>query len=288
MLVLLLGALAWLLSCWSHSALLAGAGALLILFGYALFLAAQFILSRIVSKGESIPSPSFAMQLNAWIGEVRIVPRVFGWRQPFWPRQVPDHLAVVLKGRRGVIFVHGFFCNRGFWTPWLEKVGASGRAFVAVDLEPVFGSIDSYAPIIDDAVRRVTEATDMPPILVCHSMGGLAVRAWLRSEGDESRIHRVITIGTPHNGTWPGRFSPTLNGRQMSLSSDWLLELARDEGHGRYANFTCWYSNCDNIVFPAETAMLPGADNRFLSGVAHVALAFHPEVMAASLKIIDT
>ncbi|RYF38882.1 MAG: permease, partial [Comamonadaceae bacterium] len=50
--------------------------------------------------------------------------------------------------------------------------------------------------------------------------------------------------------------------------------------------FTCWYSNCDNIVFPTSTAQLQGADNRFVDGVAHVQMAFHPEVMKACLDEI--
>jgi hypothetical protein len=33
---------------------------------------------------------------------------------------------------------------------------------------------------------------------------------------------------------------------------------------------------------------LPGADNRLVRGVAHVQLAFRPEVMAASLELITS
>ena len=72
-------------------------------------------------------------------------------------------------------------CNRGVWLHWLGHLRAAGHAHVAVNLEPVLGSIDGYAKAIDDAVRRVTEATGLPPVLVCHSMGGLAARAWLRA-----------------------------------------------------------------------------------------------------------
>jgi triacylglycerol lipase len=41
----------------------------------------------------------------------------------------------------------------------------------------VFGGIDDYAPLIEQAVQQVTQATGRPPLLVCHSMGGLAARA---------------------------------------------------------------------------------------------------------------
>jgi hypothetical protein len=51
--------------------------------------------------------------------------------------------------------------------------------------------------------------------------------------------------------------------------------------------FTCWYSNSDNVVFPVANATLAGADNRLVRGAGHVQLAFMPEVMAATLALID-
>jgi triacylglycerol esterase/lipase EstA (alpha/beta hydrolase family) len=185
-----------------------------------------------------------------------------------------------------VVFVHGFFCNRGVWTPWLRRL--QGRhAFVAVSLEPLFGSIDDYAPQIDEAVQRVTRATGLAPLLVCHSMGGLAARAWLRRMKAEARVHHVVTIGTPHRGTWLARFGHGTNGRQMRLLSDWHARLDEGMPAHRPALFTCWYSNCDNIVFPASTATLPGACNRLVRGAAHVQLAFVPQVMQATLALLD-
>jgi triacylglycerol esterase/lipase EstA (alpha/beta hydrolase family) len=123
----------------------------------------------------------------------------------------------------------------------------------------------------------------MPPLLVCHSMGGLAARAWLRQAEAAAQVERVITIATPHQGTWMARFSRLRNGRQMRARSEWLQQLARDEARRTLPPFTCWYSNCDNIVFPASTATLAGADNRLVAGAAHVELAFRPEVVDATL-----
>jgi triacylglycerol esterase/lipase EstA (alpha/beta hydrolase family) len=122
-------------------------------------------------------------------------------------------------------------------------------------------------------------------MLVCHSMGGLAARAWLCAKSGSGRVHRVVTIGTPHQGTWLGRFSRLSNGRQMRLESEWLRCLYAAHPHD--VPFTCWYSNCDNVVFPASTATLPGADNRLVRGMAHVHLAFQPEVIRGTLELLD-
>ena len=55
---------------------------------------------------------------------------------------------------------------------------------------------------------------------------------------------------------------------------------------GSYARFVCWYANTDNIVFPASTGNLPGADNRLLTGQPHVAMAFSEEVMQGTLDLL--
>jgi hypothetical protein len=75
----------------------------------------------------------------------------------------------------------------------------------------------------------------------------------------------------------------------MQPGCQWLVALEKREQErstSPYADFVCWYSNTDNIVFPASTATLPGADNRLLEGAAHVAMAFHPTVMAESMMLV--
>ncbi len=277
-------AFGWLCSWWTRSPAVAVAGFTVALLGYSLVLAAEFWMLRYANQRDPVGSPRWSELGRAWWSETRIVPQVFFWRQPFRSRVVADYLPA--NGRRGVVFIHGFVCNRGLWTPWLEILRAREHAFVAVSLEPVFGAIDEYAPLIEAAVARVSVATGMAPVLVCHSMGGLAARAWLRINGDEARVHQVVTIGTPHHGTALAQFSPVLNAAQMRRNSPWLRRLAGDESAPGYEKFTCWYSNCDNIVFPASTATLPGARNRCVRGAAHVSLLFNSVVMQTTLGVI--
>jgi len=49
----------------------------------------------------------------------------------------------------------------------------------------------------------------------------------------------------------------------------------------------CWYSNGDNVVYPPAAAMLDGADNRFIAGVAHVEMAFDPRVLRDCLALLQ-
>jgi len=278
----------WLALSWSGPVPLMAAGVALLVFGYALVLAVEFVAVYRVNRGDPVPPASRLALVRAWWQEVLVAPQVFSWRQPFLWRRCPDDDVPPAQGRTAVVLVHGFVCNRGLWLPWMRELLRRGIPYTSVNLEPVFGSIDAYIPLIDDAVKRAHALTGRPPVLVCHSMGGLAARAWYAATpGAPERVDRVITIGTPHHGTWLGRFSHVTNGRQMRQQGAWLADLISREAALKpvetYTRFTCWYSNADNIVFPASTAKLPGADNRHVPGVAHVALAFEARVMDETL-----
>ena len=246
----------------------------LVIGGHAVFLAFEFLLLARANRDDAAPAATARDLAGAWWGEVLAATQVFCWQQPFRSHAQPDDVSPATGGGAvGIVFVHGFVCNRGLWNPWLKRLRQLGVPFVAVNLEPVFGSIDNYAPIIEQAVRRVEAATAARPLIVAHSMGGLAVRAWLDAWRADARVHHVITIGTPHRGTLLARFAFTPNVVQMRRDSRWLHDLEAREPGGRYASFTCFFSHCDNIVFPASTATLPGAQNRHVRGAAHVRLA---------------
>jgi triacylglycerol lipase len=257
--------------------------AVVVLNIHAVVLAMEFAWLRTVQPGAGISRPSARSIVAAWWGEVVTGLRVFGWRQPFRARALNDELQSS-SARRGVLLVHGFVCNRGLWNPWMTQLRRSGTPYLAINLEPVLGPIDRYVQSIETAVSRLETATLQAPIIVAHSMGGLAVRAWLRDRTAEHRVHSVVTIGTPHAGTSIARFALSANTRQMREGSAWLRALASSETCERRKLFTCYFGHCDNIVFPACNAMLPDAANHHVAGVAHVHLAFHRTILEDVLK----
>lgn len=249
----------------------------LVLVGYATVIAIEFAwLHRSYARDDEY-RPRPIQLVRAWATEVGAAPRVFLWRQPFRSRSEPDHLPVAGHGQRGILFVHGFFCNRGLWNRWLHRLRQRDVPFIAVSLEPVFGSIDVYRQTIADATARLQQVTGLAPLIVAHSMGGLAVRAWLAAQPG-APMHRLVTIATPHAGTRLGAHGGGANIGQMRPGSEWLANLAEMEDPASRARFTCFWSHCDNIVFPTRSATLPGADNRHLPVTPHVQMVDHPAV----------
>ncbi|MEO5844183.1 MAG: alpha/beta fold hydrolase [Caldimonas sp.] len=259
----------------------------IVLLGYTGMLAIEFAWLRGSYAINDPTRPRLAELVRAWATEVAAAPRVFLWRQPFRSLSEPDHLPTPARGHRGVLFVHGFFCNRGIWNRSLRLLRRDNVPFVAINLEPIFGSIDGHGPTIAGAVALLQRATGLAPVVVAHSMGGLAVRAWLAKQPD-SPVHHVVTIASPHAGTrlGAGRRVRGANILQMRVGSDWLAQLSQSESAASRAHFTCFWSHCDNIVFPTCSATLPGADNRHLAVTPHVHMVDHPAVLKEVLRIV--
>ncbi len=291
---LLIFALSWGLAWQALGQRLIGiVGALVILFCHAPVLALEMALARWHNRADPAPTPSIAERVRAWWNEVVCGVRVFGWRQPFASKRFADHLPDLSmakderhRTRRGVVLIHGFMCNRGIWNPWWPHLRRHDIPAIALDLQPAFASIDGYAEQIDAAVQHMTRLTGQRPVLVAHSMGGLAVRAWLRAFGANDRVHHIVTVASPHQGTWLARFGHGINAREMRHRSPWFDPLTLAESALPAARFTCFYSHCDNIVFPCSSATLPHAHNRHLRGRAHVHLLYHPAIIKETLKLL--
>lgn len=251
-------------------------------------------LAAVVHGRDPAPRPSGGQRLRAWWREWRQSSRVFGWEMPFASAHWPDALPVASgEGGRGILLIHGYLCNRGFWNDWYPRLRARGVPFLGVSLEPVFGSIDDYADQIDEALTRLHRVTGQAPLVVCHSMGGVALRAWRRSRlarGEaaaevDARVHHALTIGTPHQGTWLARFGHQPNAVQMRQGSPWLQALAATESPAWRARFTCVWSDCDNVVFPPGCAVLAGAVSMPRPGRAHLDLLADPAVFERVLAL---
>jgi len=294
-------ALAWVLSCaqqaqwlhvgWAGLALVPHAPVLALEFFWASQLARGQSARRAmgIDPGEAQPRPRTRQWLSAWWQEVWTGLRVFGWQQPWAHLAHADHLPPDALGRRGVLLVHGFYCNRGFWNTWMPRLREAGIPFMAVTLGPPQAGIAEQARGIEGAVRRLTELTGQAPLLVGHSMGGLVVRSWLASQPEDTALrHEAITIGSPHHGTVLARLARLARSAiEMRQGSDFLLDLMRRETAARRSRLSCYWSVCDNIVFPASTATLPGARNIAVPGRPHVGLAHAPEIFEDVLRRVN-
>ena len=185
--------------------------------------------------------------------------------------------------RPAVLLVHGYVCNRAVWRPWIHKLPVRWNV-ATISLEPVYASIKTYAAALDTAVAQLRDRTGADRVtLVCHSMGGLAARAYLR-EYHSGAVARVITIDTPHHGTVFARFGHGENTREMRRASEYLDQLAAlDEP----VEFICFASQHDNMIVPRESQILKGAEAIWFEKIGHLAMIANDAVLAKLIEVVE-
>jgi hypothetical protein len=185
-----------------------------------------------------------------------------------------------------VILAHGYFSNRGYFGALVRALEADGAAPVfAPNFTAAFATIEAYAGELHREIERIAGGTGAPQvILICHSMGGLGARAYLRVHG-AARVRKLITIASPHNGTVHARFGGGANARQMHRGSKFLRELFEKEGEkGPACGVTSIYSPHDNLVAPQDTSILPWAKNIAVPGRGHIDILSAPAVIRIVLE----
>ena len=186
-----------------------------------------------------------------------------------------------------VLLIHGYCCNHGVWRDVAARLQALGHTVLAVNLEPLFCSIDDYAPQVEQAVAQLRTQTGQQRVaLVGHSMGGLVIRAWMRAYGD-TQVAVAVTLGSPHQGTQITPHAKLPNARQMVWASDWLQALQDSESPQRRALLRIALTEQDAIVFPQIAQILPGVDAQVFSGIGHLQLCTDARVfdwLAAQLN----
>lgn len=195
----------------------------------------------------------------------------------------PDRLHQVAPDKLPVLLVHGYRCNRGTWWWLRRRLEAAGQCVATVNLEPEFADIDHYADHLAHRIEEVCAATGSEQLaLVGHSMGGLAIRAYLRRYGP-GRVAKVMSLGTPYHGSLLAWFARGPNGRQMRPGDPWLMKLNADLAVCPVP-LTAVFSDRDNYVLPQSRQALAGASNRMLHGVGHLALVFSEQTAGLMLE----
>ncbi|QET02330.1 alpha/beta fold hydrolase [Cupriavidus pauculus] len=249
---------------------------------------------RVALLPENIrPAPlGIAQALRCYASECIVVFRMFNWLQPFRSRLTVPRAADTHPGRDAptVLLVHGYGCNHAVWLDMAPHLAAHGYRCETIDLEPVLGDIDDYAPPLLARMREIATRTGRSPLLVCHSMGGLAARAAqvqaMRTTGNDAPCSGIVTLGSPHHGCVLARHGSGRNARQMRWLSPWLRALADAETTAQRARIVSIFSWHDSIAGPAGTSWLDGARHVPLTGIGHVSLLRHPGAIAATLDAL--
>ena len=105
--------------------------------------------------------------------------------------------------------------------------------------------------------------------IVAHSMGGLAVRAYL-SGGGVAR--RVVFLATPHQGTWSAYLGWGEGAEEMIPGSRFLADLPTDPALPVGVEAVTVRTPLDTHILPSESATLPGVPDETVCCPTHTGL----------------
>jgi len=186
------------------------------------------------------------------------------------------------RGRRNpVVLLHGFAMNRTNWI-WLGRRLARrgiGPLYATSYFSPqsVRRSAEHLARFVDRVCAR--EKCDHVDI-VGHSLGGVVARYYVERLGGARKVGRVVTIGSPHNGTIIARLGALFpSARETLQNSSFYTELgplARRE----HIAFTSVWSRADAISEPPESSSIaPAGEDCVFEDLGHLSLLLSPRVL---------
>ena len=177
---------------------------------------------------------------------------------------------------------------------WLDNDRTLGRLRTYLELSGLRAVICSPQPSDGTApIERLAEqlaafvdsgfGPDEPVNLFGFSMGGLIHRVFLQQMDGWRRVHKFVTVATPHRGTMTAQLATRMMTHQawvqMRPDSDFILDLNRDLSALERVQFTSVWSPLDLTIVPANSSVLPVGKSRRVWSPAHGIMMYDPNVM---------
>lgn len=180
-----------------------------------------------------------------------------------------------------IVLVHGFWNTHRYLSCLAKGLRKRGwQVYSDFDLQPNNGKagIEVLAQQLADYVQQKVGA-GKPFHLVGYSMGGLVARYYLQYLVPKELVKSLVTIATPHHGTYRAYTFNHIGLIQMRPDSRFLTKLNADVHLLKEVNLTSMWTHWDTIVIPNKSARLPLGKEVVLPIGVHAFLPFEKRVL---------
>lgn len=197
---------------------------------------------------------------------------------------------IILRGRRKpgaadkdsaadkpvVVLIHGYLSTPSHWLFHKLNLKRAGYGDVLrFYYNPFSGTLTDWAGSLTRSLEERFPSRTV--ILAGHSLGGLvAIRA--ASMMPEGRVAKVVTMGSPIEGTLMARFALTPVARQLTRGSPAIQEIGK-EIKSLKAELVCCWSRWDTVIVPPQSAAPEDANCVELAGLGHSGYCFDSRVI---------
>ncbi len=192
------------------------------------------------------------------------------------------------KERNPVLLVHGINDTGAVFHRMAPYLTQRGWSVYDLDLMPSNGdlSLDQLGQQVASSIAT-TFAPEQPFDLVGFSMGGIVSRYYVQCLGGINRVQRLITIASPHHGTWIAYLSERLGCVQMRPDSAFLQQLNQEAVMLERLNFTSIWTPFDLMIVPANSSQMQVGQNVQVPVLTHAGMitdAMSLEVVVEALS----
>lgn len=196
-------------------------------------------------------------------------------------------------GEKPIVFVHGLVGHPGNFLPMRKFMALHGRKRTyALPLDAAANmqeNADRFCEFVAEVIRVNDLAPDAQIDCVAHSMGGLVVRLALETE-TAARIATLVTLGSPHQGTYAARYGASRNVVDLRPDSPVMRRLAAQlpwPGPPSRPRMVALWSEADVLLLPAQAACAEGAETLEMPGFTHYSYLLNPRGWRQVLQVLS-
>ena len=178
--------------------------------------------------------------------------------------------------------IHSIDLSSEFEIPFEnERVKVPGTAL---------GSVKEYA----EELGKFIEDLESDVMIIAHSLGGLVSRWYIEELGGEEHVSKLVTLATPHQGTYLAYMGlVSTAAREMLPSSELVYEL-NSKPLSDSVDYTAVWSSSDHAFIQKWRAKLPenlvvlneNARNVFAGEFSHLELVYNRKVFNCYRKYL--
>lgn len=171
-----------------------------------------------------------------------------------------------------ILFVHGWNANATTWTTMIGRFKQDG--WIASELSAFSYNFSvsnaTTAGIIAQKVDSIQRKNGGAKVtLITHSMGALSARYYVKNLGGDTRVATLITLGGTNHGTSTAQLCFQTSCREMWPNSSFLVALNSGDETPGSPFYATWWSPCDEVINPDNSALLDGAVNNQTACLQH-------------------
>ena len=171
-----------------------------------------------------------------------------------------------------ILFVHGWNSSGGVWNTMVGRFKRDGWQSTQLATFSYNTSVSNAttATIIAAKVDSITAANGVAQVaIITHSMGALSARYYVRNLQGAAKVSALVTLGGTNHGTQTAIFCFQVSCQEMIPGSAFLTALNADDETWGTPRYATWWSPCDEVINPDNSALLDGALNNQTACINH-------------------